>query len=450
MKKYLFFLSFFCSFGLSAATTTKAPPLPIYESVTQLYSSGPNKGKPVYIPAVTNYEEAPFYRGIALSGMEYPGTFEDAVAQRPDLADVRYFAAVGMNFVRLPIRAEFIVPDPNDKENLVNMIYLGAVYDTVRKYVSSGLTVELDLQNSMRFCPNGGGLGKVGNVFDPVNTHCTILTADQLAHIWNLILTAHLSIPGIAGSVQFTDLTARYPERLMFGVMNQPFDDSPAQPLSTADVFQAEVAAAKVIQAVAPKDIILLSGNGWGSLRNWMSPTSGNAQAFTLSALKAQGLDVSKIAIAVQQFFDWSYDGRNQVCNHYANYLAFEEDIGVLDGAGTDIFGAWVKANSMPVFLNGLGGAATLADGTVNTDCRQDIIWMLQYVDTHAYDNKQPQNGGFVGWALWHANRNNDGLYHFNFLQQADPTVYGGNGILQGPGNELMSSVISKYLVPPK
>ena len=448
MKKILFLLSCMGVVGLHAET--KAPVLPIYESVTELYSGGPDKGKPVFIPAVTHYGEAPFYRGINLSGLEYDGSFEEAVAQRPDIPDALYFAAQGMNFVRLPIRAEFIVPDPDDKENLVNMIYLGAVYDTVRKYLANGLTVELDLQNSMRFCSSGGGIGEVGSVFHPVSAHCTILTADQLAHIWTLILTAHLSIPGIAGEVQFTDLTKQYPELLMFGVMNAPFDDSPTQPLATTDVLKAEVAAAKAIQAVAPKDIILLSGNGYDSLRNWMSPVSGNAQIFTMSALKAAGLDTSKIAIEVQQFFDWSYDGRNQVCNHYGDYLAFEEDMAVLDGAGTDIFGSWIKKNSMPIFLSAFGGANTLADGSPNLDCRQDMVWMLQYVDTHAYNNKKPQEGGFVGWALWHANRNNIGLEPFNFLQQANPDVYAGKGIMQGTANGLMSDVIAKYLVPPK
>ncbi|MCX7123136.1 MAG: cellulase family glycosylhydrolase [Gammaproteobacteria bacterium] len=451
-KKQLGCIVWACFFlhHLNAENQVSVSAKSTYQSVTEVYSAGPNVRKPVMIPAVTDYGQAPFYRGVTLSGLEYPGTFESAILQRPDLPDARYFVAQGMNFIRLPIRAEFILPNPDDKANLVNEVYLGAVYDTLQKYLASGLTVELDLHNSMRFCANAGGTGPVGDVMDPVNQHCVILTPDQLSHLWTLILTAQLIIPGIDGVVRIADLAERYPTQLMLGVMNQPFDYSPAQSLSTAALFTAEVAAAKAIQAVAPKNIIILSGNGFDSLRTWMSPITGNSKIFTLDALKAQKLDVSKIVIEVQQFFDWSYNGRNQACNHYSNYLSFEEDVGVLDGAGTDIFGAWMKQNKMPVFLTEFGGADTLADGSPNQDCRQDIIWMLQYVDTHAYDDKNAAGGGFVGWALWHANRHNQGEVPFNFLQQADSSVYDGKGIAQGSANGLMPAVISKYLVPPK
>ncbi len=436
--------------GVQAAVVAPPKPLPIYHSVTEVYSSGPAVGKPVTIPAVTHYGEAPFYRGVNLSGLEYDGTFEDAIAQRPDLPDVRYFAAQGMNFVRLPIRTEFVVPGPNDKANLVNEIYLGAVYDTVQKYLQNGLSVDLELHDHLRFCPNGGGVGEVGDSTDPITNHCQVLTADQLAHIWDLILKAELIIPGISGAETFADLAKQYPTQLMFGVMNGPFDDSPTQPLPTAQAFAVEVAAAKVIQAAVPKNLIFLSGNDWGSLRNWMEPISDNSHIFTAAALKAQGLDLSRIVIGVNQFFDWSYNGQNQICNHYATYLAFEEDMHVLDGAGKDIFGDWMKQNSMPVFLVAFGGAATLADGSPNLDCQRDMQWMLQYVDTHAYNNKYPKNGGFVGWALWHANRNNVGPVPFNFFQQADQTVYAPKGILPGPANPLMPALITKYLVAPK
>ncbi len=434
--------------GLYAAPAPT--PTPTYQSVTAVYSKGANVGKPVTIPAVTHYGEAPFYRGINLSGMESNGTFENALNERPDIPDARYFAMQGMNFIRLPVRAEFMVPDPSDPANLVNSVYMGAVFDTVQKYLQSGLTVDLELHDHLRFCPNDKGVGLVGDPASPIVNHCLILTASQLAHLWTLILKAQLIIPGISGVQSFANLAQQYPTQLMFGIMNAPFDDSPAQPLSTADVFAAEVAAAKAIRVSAPKNVLIFSGNDWSTLRTWMSLESGNSQTFTLNAFKAQGLSPANIAIGVNQFFDWSYNGQNQICNHYDTYLAFEEDMGVLDGAGKDIFGAWMAQNQMPVFLNAFGGAATLSDGSPNLDCRQDIAWMLQYVDTHAYDNKNPQQGGFVGWALWHANRHNRGEVSFDFLQAADPEVYGSTGILPGTANALMSDLIAKYLVAPQ
>ena len=91
-----------------------------------------------------------------------------------------------------------------------------------------------------------------------------------------------------------------------------------------------------------------------------------------------------------------------------------------------------------------------MADGSPNLDCRQDMAWMLQYVDTHAYDEKHPERGGFVGWALWHANRHNRSAAPFDLLQAGDPDVYGASGIAEGSANPLMSELIAKYLVAPK
>jgi hypothetical protein len=432
--------------GLSVAAASA----PTYESVPAVYTSGPNVGKPVVIPAVTHYGEAPFYRGINLSGLEYDGRFEDALAERPDLPDARYFVMQGMNFIRLPVRAEFMVPNPDDPQNLVNAVYMNAVYDTVQKYLQAGLTVDLELHDNLRFCASNGGLGAVGDPADPLVNRCQILTAAQLAHIWTLILKAELIVPGLSGTQSFTTLAQQYPTQLMFGIMNAPFDDSPSQPLSTGDVFTAEVAAAKAIRGLAPKNVIIFSGNDWSLLRSWMSVESGNSNTFTASALTAAGLNLSNVAVGVNQFFDWTYRGQSQICNHYDDYLAFQQDMGLLDGAGKDIFGAWMVQNHMPVFLTAFGGAATLADGSANVDCRQDLAWMLQYVDTHAYDNAHPEQGGFVGWALWHANRHNRGPVSFDFLQAADPEVYGSTGIAQGSANALMADLIAKYLVPPK
>ncbi len=451
-----------------------------YKSITQIYSGGSNNGQPVIIPAVSKYMQAPFFRGVNVSGLEYDGSFLDALFQHPDVPDIRYFAAQGMNLIRLPIRAEFVFgqqqssntpsgpiistdPNPNDAGLAPNNMYLASVYDTVQKYLASGVSVDLDLHNYMRFCPTSPTEGQGNEPTDPANNNCSVLIANQLAAIWATIMTTPIKLQmgdGSTKTVTFANLAQQYAPKdssystpqLMFGIMNEPFDDSPVQPLSTQTVFDNEVAAVKTIRTSAPNNLILLSGNGWDPLHEWMSSTTQDSTTFTQSALQAAGLDTSNLVIEVHQYFDYNYSGTHVICNHYDNYQAFLQDMGLSDSSGNNIFGQWMQQNQMKVMLTEFGGSD---DRSTTGDCVQDVKWMLQYMQNNAYNSSAPQNGGFIGWAAWRANRNgNWGSGQFDFLQQADQTVYGApaqgtTGIVQGPGNGLMADVFASYLTQP-
>ena len=343
----------------------------------------------------------------------------------------------------------------------------------MQKYLAQGLSVDLDLHNYMRFCPTGAAVGKGNEPTDPVNNKCTVFTATQLASTWNTILTTPIKLlvqnpqnptqPPLVETVTFAQLAQKYAPaqndpayagaQLMFGIMNEPFDDSPTQPLSNQSIFDNEVASAKAIRNSAPYNLILFSGNGWDPLHAWM--TSGDSDTFTQGALQAQGLDISHLVVEVHQYFDSNFSGLSQTCNSYSSYHDFEVGMGLIDSSGQDVFAAWMHQNQMKVMLTEFGGAETLADGSPNTVCRQDMAWMLQYVNDNAYQIAQPTNGGFLGWAAWRANRHgNTGFANFNYLQQADQTVYGAPtaqlfGIVQGPGNGLMTDVFSQYLSLP-
>lgn len=450
-----------------------------FESITQVYSTGtPLAGQPVAIPSVAHYAQAPFFRGVNISGLEYDGTFLDALFQHPDIPDARYFAGRGMNFIRVPIRAEFLLgtkgnptesidPNPKDPEVAVNMMYLAAIYDVTQKYLASGLSVDLDLHNYMRFCPTGQSVGQGNEPTDPVNNNCSVLTATQLADIWSTILTTPIhNIPGISEGSTLSALAVRYAPKdsqystpqLIFGVMNEPFDQGAPQPqpLPTATIFNNEVAAAKAIRQIAPTNIILFSGNNWDALHTWMSSTTGNSVTFTQSDFKAQGLDISNLVIEVHQYFDSNYSGLHQLCNKYADYNAFKLDMGLTDPSGKDTFAPWMQQNGMKVMLTEFGGADTMPapDKSPNVVCQQDMNWMIQYMNEHAYNSAQAANGGFIGWSAWRANRNGDfGQATFNFLQRLDQAVYGApaagtTGIVQGLGNGLMKDVFAQYLTP--
>ncbi len=218
-----------------------------YKSLTQRYTAGRNNGALVTLTVPKSYSSLP-YRGINLSGLEYNGTYLDAMYQLPDLPDMQYFVAQGMNTVRIPIRAEYLYSDfPNEPGNSLssshlnadgtlplypNPIYRAAIKDIVSKYLNNHVNVILDLHNYMRFCPTGPEVGQGNGPTDPVGNHCKILTSTQLALIWQTI------------STEFKDLAVHNPQTLIFGLQNEPFTQSDNR-LTTQQVFDSEVEAIK-------------------------------------------------------------------------------------------------------------------------------------------------------------------------------------------------------------
>jgi endoglucanase len=429
-----------------------------YKTLTQVYSAGPKAGQAVTLPKVSTYNSGVQFRGVNISGLEYDGTFLDALYQHPDLPDMQYFTAQGMNTVRLPVRWEYLVSSSanaveshDPMSSTINTMYLNAVYDTVQKYLSSGLNVDLDLHNYMRFCTTGAAIGQ-GN--EPTNAgmagnQCQLVTANQLAYIWDIIAT------------KFAPLAKQYPQQLIFELMNEPFsmDGTANQQLNIEDLFKAEVVAVKAIREQGLSNLILLSGDYWDPLHGWVnqSPSSGdlpNGVVFTAANLASAGLsDLTNIALDMHQYFDANWSGTHSTCQQFTSYADFTQKLALTDAQGNDIFGNWLRANGMKVFLGEFGAA-------VNPTCEQDMNYMLQYVNEHAYDAQNPAKGGFIGWTTWRANKHGyTGFGDFNFLQAEDDNVYGGNGtpqylqglgIAPGQGNNLMKDVLAKYLQPTK
>jgi aryl-phospho-beta-D-glucosidase BglC (GH1 family) len=426
-----------------------------YASIVQKYSAGPSIGQPVELPTIKKYSTALMYRGINISGMEYDGTFLDALYQHPDIPDIQYFTQQGMNTIRIPIRWEFLVVDQSDNlveshnpsSTAINTMYLKSVIDTTQKYLSHGVNVILDMHNYMRFCPTGISTGQANEPTDPVTNHCTLVNQDQLAQVWGLL----------AANSDLAALAKQYPNQLMFGLMNEPnsMDGTQGQELKTNDLFNAEVAALKEIRKNNLNNLVILSGNYWDPLHGWanVSPSADapNGKVFTAANLANAGItDLSNVAIEMHQYFDSDYSGRSATCNYYSSYDDFKRKLQIEENSANDL-GKWMKDNHMKVLLTEFGAAD-------NATCQQDLNYMLQYLSDHAYDASTPTDGGFVGWTAWRGNRHggNAGYSPFNYLQQANYTVYGaqgsesnspaGTGITQGLGNGLMSSVFSNYL----
>jgi endoglucanase len=421
-----------------------------YKNITQVYSAGTQKGQPVTVAQPTQYQNGPKFRGVNISGLEYDGTFLDAMYQHPDLPDARYFISQGMNIIRLPIRWEFVLSttatnfiessDPVSKN--INSMYLDSIYDTVEKYLKNGIAVDVDLHNYMRFCETGKDVGQANEPTDPIKNKCKVVTTQQLAYIWGVI------------AKRLAPLAQKYPDLLMFEIMNEPYsyvEDGkkvPGQILMTKDLFNLEVAAAQEIRKYAKDNYILLSGNYWSPLHGWTteSPFTDdvpNGEVFTAANLKKSGLDTNRIIIDMHQYFDYNYSGTHKECKKFESYSHFKQVMALENAAGVDIFGQWLKTNGLKVFLGEFGASS-------DDNCKEDLNFMLRYVDEHAYDASKSSDGGFIGWTAWRSNRHtgNAGFAPFNYLQAEDYTVYGaggskfnsgpGTGIIQGEGNSLM------------
>lgn len=457
--------SFACSIDTKGNFNFKFSP------ITQKYSAGTSMGQLVSIPSVKSaYTVAPGlkYRGINISGYEYDGTVGDAMYQRPDLPDVKYFAQKGMNTIRLPIRWEFVVSDdsstsyynlittsrlsPSDSNSVhINTMYIAGLKDTVSKYLANGFNVIVDMHDYLRFCPTGSnGVVNVGQQNEPTNppeqSGCSVVTAADAAYVWTALAT---ELAPLAKQYNITSTN-----QLMFGLQNEPYSQA-GQLLKTQDVFNIEVASAKAIRTLGLNNRVIFSGNYWDPLHGFPTfvPNDGaaapgdvaNGQMFTKANFDKAGIDVSGIALEVHQYFDSNYSGRSEVCNVYTSYEDFKAKLDL------NTMPKWMNDNHMQVMLSEFGAGD-------NAQCQQDLSYMMQYLEENSLGQANQPNGGFIGWQLWRGNRHNVtvGFGAFSYLDAADYNVYGGSGskansapgtgINQGAANGLIDKLYVNHL----
>ncbi len=193
-----------------------------------------------------------------------------------------------------------------------------------------------------------------------------------------------------------------------------------------------------------------MSGNYWDPLHGWLTESAPgdvpNGSVFTLANLRNAGIaDTSNLVIEMHQYFDSDFSGRSDVCIKYADYDRFKSHLKLANVS------KWMNDNKMKVMLNEFGSAD-------NQICKEDLAYMFQYINEHTLGKAGNENGGFVGWTAWRANRRSQGTGFgwFNYLNQANYEVYGGNGtkpqspngtgITQGPANGLMDSIYAGQL----
>jgi endoglucanase len=245
-------------------------------------------------------------RGVNMAGAEFnpsrmPGKlFKDYTY--PSVADLRYFAEMGANVIRLPFRWERVQRSPGGPLDAGEMAQLAKVVKTGREL---GMCVILDAHNFGLY-----GKQSLGSPELPLS---------QFSDFWLLMREA------------FPD-----PEYVAFGLMNEP-----AKAASRADWVRAAQDTLTALRGAGSKHLVLVSGAGWSGAHDWGARQNGvsNAEAFA-------GLvdPLRRSALEVHQYADKNHSGMNPEC------MAPEKMSAILRRI-TD----WATANKQRLFLGEFG-----------------------------------------------------------------------------------------------
>jgi endoglucanase len=181
------------------------------------------------------------YTGTNLSGAEF-GNIKPGVTPifgkdytYPTDTEFAYFAAKGMNIIRLPFHWEALQPKlrsafvAEEQKRLV---------DTVHAATARGLTVIVDPHNFARYYGDLIGSPKV--------------SAADFADLWRRLAPLFKNDPLV-----------------WFGLVNEPHD------MPTPDWFTAADAAVAAIRKTGAKNLILIPGNGWDGAHSWEQSGNG-------------------------------------------------------------------------------------------------------------------------------------------------------------------------------
>lgn len=198
--------------------------------------------------------------GVNLSGAETgPATgVENVDYTYPNLGEINYWAAQGMNIVRIPVLWERLQPQQGGDLDSAQLAKLDLL---VSQAAANGMKVDLDLHNY------GYGYGNlVGSTGTPDSS---------LADFWSKMAT-HFS-----GN-----------SNVVFGLMNEPHVQS------AQDWAQAAQASVTAIRATGATQEILVSGTDWDNGYNWTQ--DGNATIVAANVTDP----LHKMAFEIHQYFD--------------------------------------------------------------------------------------------------------------------------------------------------
>jgi endoglucanase len=266
--------------------------------------------------------------GVNIAGAEFNGAKMPGVVNKdyvyPDKKSIDYFAASGMNVIRVPFRWERLQRSLDAGLDPTEQGRLDAVVDYA---TAKQVRVILDPHNYGRY------------------NRQTIGSAE---------------VPDAAFAAFWKALAEHYKDndRVIFGLMNEPHG-------IRADTWAASAQAAiDAIRATGARNLILVPGTAWSGAHSWQTRYQGvsNAEALEKIVDPAGG----PLAFEAHQYLDKDYSGSNAQCR--------SETIGVEKLRG---FTDWLRKTGSRGFLGEFG---------VSTDpvCLKALDLMLAYMAENA------------------------------------------------------------------
>jgi endoglucanase len=247
--------------------------------------------------------------GVNISGAEFNGRKVPGVLNRdyfyPAKASIDYFAAKGMNSIRVPFLWERLQPQLNAALDPAELQHLE---DVVRYANGKGLYVILDVHNYAYYRQQVIGSPEV-----PVTA---------LADLWGRL------VPQFKGNA-----------KVGFGLMNEP------KGLPTETWLAAANAAIAQIRRNGANNVVFVPGNGWTGAHSWLSRGYGTPNAEAMLGIVDPA---DNYVYEVHQYLDSNYSGTHPECRNetvgvttltaFTDWLRQHRKRGYLGefGAGTD------------------------------------------------------------------------------------------------------------------
>jgi endoglucanase len=267
------------------------------------------------------------YAGVNLAGGEFgseklPGTYGTDYIY-PDPSTIDYFAAKGMNIIRVPVLWERVQGQLEGELDAAEMKRLDAVIDSV---AVKGMRMILDVHNYATY--RGSTIGTKS------------VPADALGDLWRRIAQRY-----------------KNNETVIFGLMNEPND------LATETWLQAANIAIAEIRKTGAKNLVLVPGNGWSSARSWVSGDYGTPNGEAM--LNVQD-PANNFVYEVHQYLNADWTGTSPDCQGV--------DIGV---ATLTPVTEWARRHGKRTFLGeiGVGSGRT---------CLEALDQVMRFMNDHS------------------------------------------------------------------
>jgi len=246
--------------------------------------------------------------GVNIAGAEFGGNHVPGKHGQdyfyPGPASIDYFAAKGMNIIRLPVLWERLQHRLRAKLDETELQRVDAVVDYT---TAKGMKIIIDVHNYAKYFNTVIGMRR--------------LPPRALGDLWR-------------------QLAARYKgnDLVVFGLMNEPTGLRTETWLAATNIAIAE------IRRTGARNLILVPGNGWSSARDWTSSKYGTPN----SEVMLNVVDpIKNMVFEVHQYFDGDFTGTGAQCQ--------STDIGVVS---LTAFTKWARENRKRGFLGEFGVGA--------------------------------------------------------------------------------------------